>query len=429
MFVYEPNFIPANFVVIGAGGNGSRLVPLLAQFLKTVNWIQPKIHIIDFDTVEDKNLLRQNFIKPDVGRPKAAVLAQRYGTAFDIDITAHVMRIEDRTKPMMEFMMEGQPYALPWCGLPNCIYLLCVDSVKARKDIVNALLREANRTASGDQRNRLIIDAGNENDYGQIVVSQPVRYKDEHGSAANLFKEDNLPGKMMPFTIKIPFIPFAYDFYDTMTEAPKTASCADLDQTLAINATMATAMMGIVQNFVYRKPLGFHRLNINLQHGIQPEYFNHKYIINTMAVRNAVYESRAGYPIGNWTVLDPYLNEVDKLKAKLAKAEKERLIKEEAAKAKLAATEAAKNGAPEVVPTEAKKSEAAVGVDSASQPSSPPPSGESGRVPQRPPNGWGAYLADAIAELPPDILNTVVEATGSGVRASDFTGIIRESGL
>lgn len=426
MFIYEPNFIPANFVVIGAGGNGSRLVPLLAQFLKTVAWVTPKIHIVDFDTVEDKNLLRQNFIKPDIGKYKAAVLAQRYGTAFDIDITAHTTKIESKNSVVVERQHEGSSYNVTWSNLASAIYILCVDTVQARKDILRTLLTDTGgaRQPQGDQRSRFVIDAGNENDFGQITLFHPLYYVDEYDGVTtkNLFDESALPGGMMPFTVKLPWIPYAYDFYENMKEAPKAASCADLDQTLAINAMMATSMMGIIQNFVYRKPIHFHRLNISLQHGIQPEYFTHKYMIKHM-VKTKARGTVTGHRVGNRTVVADYDTELAKLKKELEKAELKAQL--EAAKKK-AAEAAAKLGTPEVVPTEAKKNESAESVP-ASQPSSQPQSNGSGGEQQRPPNGWGSYLADAIAELPPEVTRSVLGQFS--VALNDPASVVRISGL
>lgn len=59
MFRYVPRVIPTKIFVIGCGGTGSRLVPLLAQFIKTVTAgenprgtvVDPVIYLIDDDVV------------------------------------------------------------------------------------------------------------------------------------------------------------------------------------------------------------------------------------------------------------------------------------------------------------------------------------------------------------------------------------------
>lgn len=79
-------------VVVGCGGTGSWLIPKLA---KTINDMKRKnllstdfsLVLVDGDTVESKNLIRQNFVESDIGRNKAEVMAVRYGaTLNDISV-------------------------------------------------------------------------------------------------------------------------------------------------------------------------------------------------------------------------------------------------------------------------------------------------------------------------------------------------------
>ena len=52
--------------------------------------------------------------------------------------------------------------------------------------------------------------------------------------------------------------------YTTLKDNPGQGSCADLDQTLAINAIMATTILGIVQNMYYQKPMTYSEVSISL---------------------------------------------------------------------------------------------------------------------------------------------------------------------
>lgn len=79
-------------VVVGCGGTGSWLIPKLA---KTINDMKRKnllsqdfsLILVDGDTAEPKNLIRQNFIEPDIGSNKAEVMALRYGPVIkDIEV-------------------------------------------------------------------------------------------------------------------------------------------------------------------------------------------------------------------------------------------------------------------------------------------------------------------------------------------------------
>jgi hypothetical protein len=74
------------------------------------------------------------------------------------------------------------------------------------------------------------------------------------------------------------------DYYESMT-AETTLSCADLDQTMAINTMMAVTMFGVIQNFYYAKPISFYRVNVSLSHGSTPEYINTNYLVRTSAKR------------------------------------------------------------------------------------------------------------------------------------------------
>jgi hypothetical protein len=289
MFEYKTGFIPTSFVVVGAGGTGGRLVPLLAQFLKTATWLpNPKIYIIDYDVVEEKNLIRQNFIKLDLGKPKAIVLAERYSKAFDINIVPIVSKINNFSARGTHFLLDTvliddveRPQYLS--ELNNTIVIMCVDSAESRINILNHLF--------GVRANfsKLIIDAGNENDFGQILVYNDVVYQVNSSITREQMRAlgtHGLTRGTIPFDIKIPYLPYPTGFYENLVDTP-TRSCAELDQTLAINATMATAIMGIIQNFMYSKPIMFHKLNISLTHGITPEYISLKYLENQVFDRGA----------------------------------------------------------------------------------------------------------------------------------------------
>lgn len=75
---------PVKVVMLGAGGTGGHIAPHLYRLLHALD--RPvKVIIADGDIVEEKNLVRQNFIAADLGRNKAQVLAERYASAFGIE--------------------------------------------------------------------------------------------------------------------------------------------------------------------------------------------------------------------------------------------------------------------------------------------------------------------------------------------------------
>ena len=63
-------------LIIGAGGTGGYVIPHLYRISFAAERSM-RILVCDGDVVEEKNLIRQNFVEQDVGRNKAQVLAER----------------------------------------------------------------------------------------------------------------------------------------------------------------------------------------------------------------------------------------------------------------------------------------------------------------------------------------------------------------
>jgi hypothetical protein len=69
-----------NIYVIGAGGVGSFLIPVLAKLTPPENII-----VIDGDTLEEKNMDRQLYRDQDIGMNKAEAIVERYGLSHHMD--------------------------------------------------------------------------------------------------------------------------------------------------------------------------------------------------------------------------------------------------------------------------------------------------------------------------------------------------------
>ena len=79
---------PVKVVMLGAGGTGAHIAPHLYRLLYALE--RPVDFIIcDGDTVESKNLVRQNFTEADLGENKAKVIAERYSDAFGLELLDH----------------------------------------------------------------------------------------------------------------------------------------------------------------------------------------------------------------------------------------------------------------------------------------------------------------------------------------------------
>lgn len=265
MIEYRPHFIPSAVYVVGCGGTGSRLVPILSQLVRTtmrshnpLGWIESlPIFLIDNDVVENKNLLRQNFIPQDVGQHKSVVLANRYSKAFDIPIYPSTQRVE-KTGTTLKFIGTPDNLILP---TTNIILIMAVDSAEARRDVLTCF----NRTFS----TKFVIDAGNEDSFGQVRFFTEILLVGNNGQGMKFVK--NLP-KMVPAPYTTNYIPYPGDYYSKLGSSASEKSCADLDQTLAINGMMAMLMGCILQNFLYMKKMSYHAVSFNLNGSVTTTY-------------------------------------------------------------------------------------------------------------------------------------------------------------
>lgn len=279
MFNFVPSTIPHNIFVIGAGGTGSRLMPMLAQFLRSITrgvtaqgWIEnPNVWLIDDDVVEQKNILRQNFIEMDVGKHKASVVAERYSRAYNVNIVPILHRVNsENTNRIHETVVQTiesvhNITTTIHAILDSAIVIICVDSVEARRDILNTFITQHGTNRSNTSGRTFFIDAGNEDNFGQVQFFTPtIAYGKD---AYNAWNESYKVPKLVPVAMTTDYIPMPYEFYRDLVDTPAQGSCADLNQTLAINAIMATQIMGIVQNYFYRKPMNYNTVSISLNGG------------------------------------------------------------------------------------------------------------------------------------------------------------------
>jgi PRTRC genetic system ThiF family protein len=144
--------------LIGCGGTGSWLAPhlvRLARFLRETRSMTVRVTFIDPDTVEMKNVFRQNFGEMEVGGRKAELLALRYAAAWGTAIEVHATRFE-KGMVQLEYGDLG-------------VIVGCVDSAAARHSIADTLTQDNNlRSAEGLPR-LWWLDCGNGSDTGQVL--------------------------------------------------------------------------------------------------------------------------------------------------------------------------------------------------------------------------------------------------------------------
>ncbi len=155
-----------NIVVIGAGGTGGYVIQYLCRLLYAFSAsgdVRVSLVVMDGDTVEDANLLRQHFLNRDVGRPKASVLAERFGAIYELPVMAipQYLTSEEGLDEILTSPLQSKREVWPnrksyYESHPLDIIIGCVDNHATRQ----LLDRIFNRFA-----HLVYIDAGNDGVY------------------------------------------------------------------------------------------------------------------------------------------------------------------------------------------------------------------------------------------------------------------------
>ena len=148
--LFDPERL-ARIVVVGAGGTGSYVTGQLCALLhgqKARGRGVPGVLVVDGDTVEEKNLVRQYFLECDVGRNKASVLAERYARAYGLVVGAHP-RYLDSAAELDQLASSASGY-----GYAYSVFVGCVDNAGTRRLLHEGLQKR--------YKNVVYIDSGNE---------------------------------------------------------------------------------------------------------------------------------------------------------------------------------------------------------------------------------------------------------------------------
>lgn len=152
---------PVKVVMLGAGGTGGHIAPHMYRLLYALD--RPVRFIIcDGDIVEEKNLVRQNFIPADLGENKAKVLAERYSSVFgmEVEYVPEFVEREEKLKKLISpqrYRMKPYPAAL----VPEQVILIgAVDNNRSRQ-LCHKLFYQVEEL--------VYIDSGNGEHSGQVV--------------------------------------------------------------------------------------------------------------------------------------------------------------------------------------------------------------------------------------------------------------------
>ena len=215
---------PVKIVMLGAGGTGGHIAPHLYRLLYALD--RPVRFIIcDGDIVEQKNLVRQNFIPADLGENKAKVLAERYATVFGIE-TEYVPAFVESEEKLRELLTPRQwrtGYYGDIVTTEQVILIGAVDNNKSRQ-LCHRLFYE--------MKELIYIDSGNGEHTGQVVCG--IR------SGGRTF-----------------YRPIGAAYPDVLKETdkfPTELSCAEASvsapQSIAANITAATAVVDMIYNIL-----------------------------------------------------------------------------------------------------------------------------------------------------------------------------------
>lgn len=224
-------------VLVGCGGTGSFIAQDIARiaYHQKQKGIDMDITFIDFDSIEEKNVGRQNFVYTEIGRNKAETLALRYNLAYGLKISAS-------TKPI-------QKTKLYYSDPQIFIVVGAVDNNKARKAIHNCLDKEIFSCA----KPVFWLDCGNYNNGGQILL----------GNSFSEQKEDYRLGLCN-------YIPYPSVQMKELIQKEKEIkiSCADAalreEQTLMINRAMATFAGQYLYELIVKREINKYQTFINL---------------------------------------------------------------------------------------------------------------------------------------------------------------------
>ena len=204
---------PVKIVMLGAGGTGGHIAPHLYRLLYALN--RPVRY---GDVVEEKNLVRQNFIPADLGENKAKVLAERYSSVFGLE-TEYVPDFVESAE-LLKSLLEPKIFLSPYypyveTDREQVILIGAVDNNKSRQ-LCHSVFYQSHEL--------IYIDSGNGEHTGQVVC----------GIRSG--------GALYP------------DVLEETDKFPTELSCAEASlsapQSIAANITAATAVVDIVYNIL-----------------------------------------------------------------------------------------------------------------------------------------------------------------------------------
>lgn len=218
---------PVKVVMLGAGGTGGHIAPHLYRLLYALDR-SVRFIICDGDVVEEKNLVRQNFVPADLGENKAKVLAERYSTVFGME-AEYVPSFVETEERLRELLTPDYWHV-------NRLNSRYSEIVREQVVLIGAVDNNRSRQLCDrvfHQANELIyIDSGNGEFTGQIVCGVRRAGKTYYPPIGTVYP----------------------DVLEDTDKFPTELSCAEASisapQSMAANITAATAVVDMVYNIL-----------------------------------------------------------------------------------------------------------------------------------------------------------------------------------
>lgn len=161
--VMPRDYSSLSFIVVGAGGTGSYVIPAIARLMFELKESQNKpveMLIVDPDVVESGNIPRSNFCSAEIGSFKAQSLAKRITLAWGLE--CHYANE----------MFDGEKHLATQSHDYRSLKVIvgCVDNHLARRDIQLAIGNHRGYRSSDDAPDLWWIDGGNGRSSGQVLV-------------------------------------------------------------------------------------------------------------------------------------------------------------------------------------------------------------------------------------------------------------------
>lgn len=258
-----------HLIQVGCGGIGAQLAASTARIARECQRLYQHVRIsfYDGDTVEEKNLIRQQFCEAEVGRNKAEALAYRLNLAWGLAIEAYPNNFT-----RLQHGFGNTPDTLT-------ILLGGVDNASARKSLHYVIAnQEPEHTGQV-----WWIDAGNLSHHGQILIGNTGRLDvlSRGFTIPNICTALPSPALLHPELLK-----------SLPDEKPtRRQSCADLalrdPQSLTINAVIAAHMSDYLLRLVLTKDLRRFATYIDMESGS----------VRSLAITRTQLEQSLGQPL------------------------------------------------------------------------------------------------------------------------------------